>query len=722
MADADLTRHVDAPVEPFMPLRSDIKVLNVARVDEEEPAAAPAEETFADPLKRIVLDDEEHEELAQLIDDALEDIKAQRADLDCDGNWDLWEDSYFGVLGDAGPGQQNRVHRPITQEIIDTIGAVTQRALFTAQPVFQISPREAMDVETAKRKEQHLDYAFMVEMRGPERLEPILFEGRLLGTGVIHLPWLLETDRIRDEEVYDALVTKDMERFVARYPDAKTDMPDVVARLRKHQKVRIAVEYTEAIYDAPDLTYVPLRDWLVRPRAKAHLMHRELLVGHEFPLRWDDLVRLDEEGYYDDVDPIKFQTNEKNEQVEVPDYENESYVIVTGVIRWRRKDETRERRYLFDYHQKSRTITRLLRYPYWHNRVNYIPVYYQKSTRYIYGVSIAQKVEHSQAEANASHSLLLDLLSYSVPMFAARTGTESVFNPMRDGIYAGKTWYVPNPGQDIQQFQVSTPASANILVAIEGDATRHAELASGATQNLSGIESARDPTAPGTKTIHQTTQALVRIGQYLGTIAPSLTELAFQIEELYYQFSPEGRVYRIVGSEGVPAFPQISRADLRLRADYYPHISTAALNPDKEKADTMEAAATILKEPEVAKSLVKRAALWELALDAMGSDWSKKKHKILPSKEELELAAREEALALKVRRQKLEQAEAQLEGGVDVRTPGSNGAGQGGGGQGAAGAPSGGADVGPPAGNGRARLALAPPTPGPGAGAPFALR
>ena len=100
--------------------------------------------------------------MSRILDDVLTDIETQRQDLDCDGNWDLWEDNYFGVLADPGPGQQNRVHIPLTQEIIDTTVAVFHRALFTSSPAFQISPREAMDVETAKKKEQHLDYAFMV--------------------------------------------------------------------------------------------------------------------------------------------------------------------------------------------------------------------------------------------------------------------------------------------------------------------------------------------------------------------------------------------------------------------------------------------------------------------------------------------------------------------------------------------------------------------------------
>lgn len=709
------------PLPLALPKRTEIKVLTVESVDATELPTLPSEETFADPLKRLKLDKDEKEELAQHLEDVLADIETQRQTLDCDSNWDLWEDNYFGVLGALSSGQQNRVHLPLTQEIIDTIGAVIERAVFTAQPVFQISPREKMDVQTSKRKEQHLDYAFTVEMRGKERLDPVLFDTRLLGTGVVHLPWLLETDRIRDEQTYDGLNTKDMERFLERYPNAHDDMPEIVAKLRKHQKVRFGVEYTEALYDAPDLTHIPLRSWVVRPNAKAHLLHREPLVGHYFKLRWDDLVRLSEEDYYDDVDPVKMGADANGQPTVSADYETEDHEIFTGVVRWRRGDETRERRYLVDYHRTSRTILRILRYPYWHNRINYIPCYLQKSSRSIYGLSVAQKIESSQWEANASHSLLLDLLSYSVPMFAARQGTQTMFNPMRDGIYAGKTWYLPNPQQDVQQFQVSTPASASLLLTVESQATRHAELSSGATQNLSGLESARDPQAPATKTIHQTTQALVRLGQYLGTLASSLTELAYQIEELYYQFSPEGRVFRVIGADGHPAFPTISRQELQLRADYLPHISTASLNPDKEKDDTFAAVELLMKEPGIAESDVKRWALWETALDTMGSDWSKKKHAVLPSPEEMALFQEEQALLLKAKGVKLKQQAQQLQqaesqGGANVQPQG--------GGSGAGGAPAPGAPAGIGGANGHSPAPGAIPAAAgaPGPSLPFALR
>lgn len=680
MANADSTQSPDVPSPLIPPKRTEVKVLKVESVKAGvEPKSGPAEETFADPMKRLQLEKPERETLSRLLDDVLGDIEQQRRDLDCDGNWDLWEDNYFGVLADPGPGQQNRVHIPLTQEVIDTVVSVMHRSLFTSSPVFQISPREAMDVETAKKKEQHLDYAFQVEMKGPERLESVIFETPLLGTGVVHLPWLLETDRIRDEEIYDGLNLKDMERFDARYPDPPPEMAEVVKRLKQHQKVRFGVEYTEAIHDAPDLTPVPLRDWIVRPLAKPHLLHRELFLGHRFTLRWDDLVRLEEEGYYDEIDSVKYTTNERGEPVETPDYKDEEYQIVTGVLRWRREGETRERRYLADFHRKSRTILRLLRYPYWHNRVNYIPFYIQKSTRYVYGISVSQKVEGSQWEANASHSLLLDLLSYSVPLFAARSGTEQMFNPLRDGIYAGKTFYFPNPSQDVRELQVSTPSSANFLIGLEDRATRHAELSSGATQNLSGLESARDPNAPATKTIHQTNQALIRIGKYLAVFAPSMTELAFQIEELYYQFSPKGRVFRVVGPKGVPAFPTISRQELRLRADYFPHISTAALNPDKNRDDTIQAMALLLKEPGIQGVDRKRWMVLEMVLDVLGSDWSKRKYDVLPSPDEMALFEEEESLALEVRRKKVAVVSQQLAGGADVGTgpAGTLGGGQG---------------------------------------------
>ena len=711
MADQDLTRPVDDPKPLQPPQRVDVKLLEVR----EESDDSPAQETFADPGRRLKLDKDEKVELANMLNDLLTDIKQQRTNLEVEANWDLWEDNYFGVTPEPSLGQQTQAHIPITQEVVDTIGSVMDRALYTAKPVFQIAPREQMDVDVAKRKEQHMDYVFTVEMEGQKRLAPVLFETRLLGTGVSHLPWLYETDRIVDEEEYDGLNVEDMKRFDDRYPKATEIMPEVVRKLRsknpKTSKVRFMVEYTEAIHDAPDLTYVPVRKWIVRPLAKPHLLHREVFVGHEFDLRWDDLKRWEEEGYYDDIDPVRFGLNEKGEKFERPDFQTTIYPTVTGIVRWRRKGETRERRYLVDYDQPSRTILRILRYPYWHNKVNYIPHYLQQSTRYIYGISPAQKVETSQATANASRSLLLDILSYSVPMFIARKGTENMFNPLRDGMYAGKTWFMPNPQADVQTLQTGAPSTVSALLAVEAGETRHAELASGALQNVSGLESARDPDAPASKTALQLQQALMRIGTYISVLSGSMTELAYQIEELYYQFSPEGRIFRVTGGDE-PTFPQITRQELRLRADYFPHISMASLNPDKEKQDNIEAIGILLKEPGIASSDLKRWAAWEIALDSLGSNWAQKKHKFLPSPQEMELFRKQEEVMLMARQKKIEQVLQKVQGGDLSAVEGSNVRPEGAGGPGAAGAGAGnGTAAGPvpsrtvPAGQGGAGVA-----------------
>ena len=62
MADADLTREIDTPQPLTPPKRTDIKVLAVETITPgEEPDGLPAEETFADPLKRLKLEKDERE-------------------------------------------------------------------------------------------------------------------------------------------------------------------------------------------------------------------------------------------------------------------------------------------------------------------------------------------------------------------------------------------------------------------------------------------------------------------------------------------------------------------------------------------------------------------------------------------------------------------------------------------------------------------------------------
>src|SRR3990167_7888481 len=333
------------PVNAGEPLASppresvSLEIANPTHDDE-----SPAERTFETKASRIRLTEEEHQDLATRLENILDAIQHERDERELDANWDLWEDLYFGVLQDRPAGQAN-VHVPIAQEVVDTALAVVEQAYFTARPWLQIQPREPMDVATAKRKEQFLDYANTVEMLAKEKLDPVLWEAGALGTGVEYLPWLRETDRIRDEEAYDGLSEADMERFVTRYPDAETEHPEVVATLKRGERVTLTVEYDEARQDAPEPTYIPLRDWLVRPAAKWHQLHRERFVGHRFPLRYAHVEELTEDSYFDDrLQRLAFQWQEDGTFKDDPTYRDKTYEVAAGIPRWKRKGEARERR------------------------------------------------------------------------------------------------------------------------------------------------------------------------------------------------------------------------------------------------------------------------------------------------------------------------------------------------------------------------------------------
>ena len=633
----------------------------------EDASQSAAERTFASTSVRLQLEEEEHDELARMLQGIITDILRVREDRGWDANWDLWENAYFGITEDRPMAGQANIHVPLSQEIVDTTDAALEQVLFSERIWMGVQPREKADAETVTKKEQFLDYALKVEMKAKDRLEAVRFEAAVLGTGVVHLPWLRETDRVRDEETYDGASLADMERFDEKYPNAQKDFPDIVAKLARLQKVTLLVESPDTLHDAPACEFIPLRKWIVRDTAEYDRLHREVFVGHEYDLRWDDIVRLEEEGYYDDgvTERVRNRWNDERKAFEaVEDYQATPYTFVTGILRWRRKGEKRERRYLVDFHEESRTVARILPYPYWHNRVNYIPFYYQRSRKYIYGLSLIQKIEGPQAEANATHSLVLDVLAYTAtPMFKARRGVEQQFNPLRDGFYPGKVFWLDNPQTDVEQFQMAPSSGLSVAMTLESLAHRHAELASGATQNLSGIESARDPDAPASKTVQQTTQAFMRVNRYVQTFAASLVELGFQVFELYYQFSPQGKVFRVLGEDGQMAFPQITRQELRLRADLYPHGTIGALAPDKERAENFEMFEFLSQIPEIGQSAPRRLALAEIVMDSAALAWRQKKHKVLPSPREMRLLKGAEALKIVQTEQQLQMAVTQMQQG-----------------------------------------------------------
>ncbi|KKK68709.1 hypothetical protein LCGC14_2941350, partial [marine sediment metagenome] len=76
--------------------------------------------------------------------------------------------------------------------------------------------------------------------------------------------------------------------------------------------------------------------------------------------------------------------------------------------------------------------------------------------------------------------------------------------------------------------------------------------------------------------------------------------------------------------------------ELRLRADYMPSGTTAALNPERGKREVIEAAELMLKEPVIANNEIRRLAVFEVVLENLGPTWLSKKQTFLPSPEEME--------------------------------------------------------------------------------------
>ncbi len=255
--------------------------------------------------------------------------------IDARSEWqdslETWYKQYKGVVYEKSfpwEGCSN-LHIPITGIIVDTLVSRMINPIFGTQPfvtargvsesVQQTAPPNGggsprilseSDNEQANNVEHMLDFILSKRIGVYPKIQDWVRESFIYGRGVMKIVWRkdvrnysrkLSRFQVEEEiELFQQRVQQgDMNASTLEFLDQMTFIAD------SHDweaKPFVKIDREEVTYNNPDWVFIPIEDFIYHPRAID--IESSPYVGHRFRRDYDDLLKAQDAGVYDNVDQI----------------------------------------------------------------------------------------------------------------------------------------------------------------------------------------------------------------------------------------------------------------------------------------------------------------------------------------------------------------------------------------------------------------------------------
>ena len=549
---------------------------------------------------------------------------------------------------------------PIIWTKIRTFVARAMRIMMGPESPFMVKGGSKDEVHKAPKVQYFLNWVVKVEAQLKRTFRRCFRKVGRVGTCILKPYWVKEVEIVRDIEEYDDLST-----FKRDFPSAEkagvsaTRYKSLINKLNKKEKIEITTEYEDIKYEGLKVDIIDRKDFIV---PFGVIDSQDCLFNYQrLRRRWFELKNDEASGMYEDVEQLlpnqEFDLDSDdnlNERIE----DNKMFRLYTGIRKYQafknNKDvsETLRNKFVdcvFTIGIKGGTTTALGEdiendlenatpvylkgeiQPYFHNHRFFIPVRMEEGDGFD-GIGLAQKLYDLNLEINFYHNAEVDGLLLSTALaFKARRGSSVESEDQH--FYPGVIFWVDQM-QDIEQFDIQ-PSRGNLPVH-QSMLMRQCELHSGITDYSSGKESPTDPRAPAAKAMMLLQETNISINEYIDCMRESMSELAYQIIGLYFQFMPKDKMYQVLGKDGDIEIKKVSRQDLRMkRAEYIVTGSTAEENKYLERQEFRELVGFAMGFPEIKENPDARRELLSRLFDKYDE---KGKETIIPTKEDVKKA------------------------------------------------------------------------------------
>lgn len=528
----------------------------------------------------------------------------------------------------------SNLHMPIIEIHITILHSMVQQTMLENDPIWYVKiMADGVPEKVDTDVEAFLNAKAKIEMKIDETLSDIYWNAFRDGTAIGDLDWVEDHSKVFD--IYHFTTVLDFqERFPTPSAAGISDQEynALLAEIIETGETQVQVEETIRTYQDPKLRVVELKDFVVSPVTSPTLDYA-MFVGDIFVQRADYFrMKVREEWFdRDDVDLMLKQTG----LTAAPDQTSQSqdtieglgrtrknkpdeYQCLQGVLKINIKEESDgsfddyepECMYLVTYERKSNALLRIEHFPYWHNRCKYILWRIKKRSNRLLGQSIYDQLIDINDEIDTQHNQRIDSRTITtVPSFLKKDNFQ--FDPTRKDqrFFPGVTFTVSNFDQ-VKQFDIKQTDMGTSLQE-EQNLMYLADLRTGASQLRSGQASKLDPRAPAKKIQLQLQQSTIRADDHMRELRIGTNELASQILELYYQFSPESIVYARKDPEtALFVKQQIARSKLRQRNMFIEVARTTIMdNPLMQVQKLVTEYQILSREPLIAQNIFRRREL-----------------------------------------------------------------------------------------------------------------
>lgn len=422
--------------------------------------------------------------------------------------------------------------------------------------VKEMIPPSVNGEEVDPNIEWFLNFVTKIQLRVDESLREAYNNAVFTPLAIGVMDWTEEYAKQFHVEVFDTV-----EEFQAAFDSPETagctedQYTNYIAQLAGGEPIQIEIQEDLVKYRGPKLRIVELKDF-VRAPVDAPNLEYTVFHGDQFKQRanyfrvganndWFDKDEVDTmlktAGETTPMDNISQQQN-RNEGLSstTAGRKSDEYYPIRGNLRIDLNKDGEEELYHVVFHPKTKALLRIEKYPYWHNRINYIPFRIRKKSNRLQGRCLTDMLWDLNEEADVQHHQRIDSRAIStVPSFKKKiTETNIDFSRKDQHFYPGVVFNVSTADGftqlDIKQTDMGTSLQE------EQTLFQLAEWLVGNSPSLrSGTPQTKDPRASGKKAAAQIQQSNIRVDDYIKELIPPTNEVGSQTLELFYQFAPD---------------------------------------------------------------------------------------------------------------------------------------------------------------------------------------
>jgi len=462
-----------------------------------------------------------------------------------------------------------------------------------------VPPTAANQEEVDPNIEWFLNYKSKVELAIDDALSEAFYNALSTPLGIACLDWVEEKAKEFRVEAYESV-----EEFQQDYSSpeeagiSEKQYTSYIQDLIAGKQVQVKVEEEVVRFRGARLRIVELKDFVRVPVDGPNLDY-DVFVGDIFRQRanhfrvgancdWFDKDEVEKMLKQTDgpegLDIISQQQNRLEGISTTTIRKSDEFMPVRGNLRIDLNDDGEEEMYHVVFHPKSKALLRIEDYPYWHNRMNYIPFRVRRKSGRLLGRCVTDMLWDLNEEADTQHHLRIDSRAITtVPSFKKLTSETNIDFARKDQHFYPGVVFTVNSKDGLTQLEVKQTDMGSSMQE-EQTLFQLAEWLIGNSPSLrSGTPQTRDPRASGRKAQLQLQQSNVRVDDYIKQLMPSVNEVGSQVLELYYQFAPDAVIpYAQYSPEsGQWLKHEIQRVKLRSKAMHVKVARTSVMdNPD----------------------------------------------------------------------------------------------------------------------------------------------